>query len=116
MVVRGVEGTLIIVVGVVQSDLRPGSNADIVVVVGVSNRGSRGWSTMPVALSTLSPSKAAPLSAETARRKTGAEEPHQRLGRETGLQRQPEIVARRLFVHGRRTDVAAALGDALGGP
>ncbi len=32
-------------------------------------RGSRGWSTMPVVLSTLSPSKKVLPSAETARRK-----------------------------------------------
>jgi hypothetical protein len=35
VVVRGVEGPLIIVVGVVQADLGPGPDADIVVVVGV---------------------------------------------------------------------------------
>nr|WP_293613135.1 hypothetical protein [Ponticaulis sp.] len=35
MVVRSVERPLIVGVGVVQSDLRPGANADVVVVVGV---------------------------------------------------------------------------------
>ena len=35
VVVRGVEGALIVVVGVVQGDLRPGAHTDVVVVVGV---------------------------------------------------------------------------------
>jgi hypothetical protein len=35
MVVRGVERALIVVVGVVQADFRPGPDADIVVVVRV---------------------------------------------------------------------------------
>jgi hypothetical protein len=33
--VRGVEGALIVIVGVVEADLRPGPDADIVIVVGV---------------------------------------------------------------------------------
>jgi hypothetical protein len=45
------------------------STADVVVVVDPAlNRGSRGWSTMPAALSTLSPSKKVLRSTETARR------------------------------------------------
>jgi hypothetical protein len=38
MVVGGVEGTLIVVVGVVQADLGPGANADVVVVVRPRDR------------------------------------------------------------------------------
>jgi len=35
-VVAGVEGALVVVVGVVDGDLRPGVDGDIVVVVGVA--------------------------------------------------------------------------------
>jgi hypothetical protein len=35
VVVRGIEGALIVIVGVVDCDLRPGPDADIIVVVGL---------------------------------------------------------------------------------
>ncbi len=72
---------------------------------------------MPVALSTLSPSKKVLPSAETASAEAvRAEEPHQRLGHEAGLQRQPEIVACGLLVHGVEQIAGAALGHGLRRP
>jgi hypothetical protein len=43
MVVRGVERALLVVVGVVQADLRPGPDADVVVVVRIGLEPRQPW-------------------------------------------------------------------------
>ena len=72
---------------------------------------------MPLALSTISPSKKLEPSAETARRNLSEpKRPSSALVDEPGLQGQPEIVAGGLLVHGVEEIAGPALGHGLRGP
>ena len=72
---------------------------------------------MPLALSTISPSKKLDPSAETASRNLSEpKRPSSALVDEPGLQGQPEIVAGGLLVHGVEEIAGPALGHGLRGP
>ena len=72
---------------------------------------------MPVALSTLSPSKKVLPSAETASRNlSDPNSPTSAFVTKSGLQRQTEIVARSLLIHGVEQIAGAALGHGFRGP
>ena len=114
-VVRGVEGALIVVVRVVDGDLRPGPDADIVVVVGVRlEPGQPGLVDDAGGVVDAEPvEEGAAVGRDCEPEPVRAEEPNQRLGHEAGLQGQPEIVARGLLVHGVEEIARAALGHGL---
>jgi hypothetical protein len=94
VVVRGVERALIVVVGVVEADLRPGADAHVVVVVGVSlearqpglvDDAGRVVDAQPV-------EEGAAVGRDREAEAVRAEELDQRLGHEAGLEGQPQIV------------------------
>jgi len=117
-VVGGVEGALIVVVGIVQADLRPGPDANVVVVVGVRlEPGQPGLVDDAGGVVDVEPVKeGTAVGRDREPEPVRTEQAHQRLGDEAGLQRQPEIVSGRLLVHGVEQIAVAALGDGLRRP
>ena len=118
VVVPGVEGALIVVVGVVQPDLRPGPDADIVVEVGVRLEAREpglvddaGGVVHAEAIE-----EGAAVGGDREAEAVRPEEPDQRLGDKVGLECQTEIVARSFLVHGVEQVASAALGHGLRRP
>ena len=109
---------LTVVVGVVQADLRPGANADVVVVVGVRlEPGQPGLVNDPGGVvDAQTVEEGAAVGGDREPEAVRAEQADQRLGDEVGLECQPEIVARRLLVHRVEEIAGAALGHGPRGP
>ena len=118
VVVRGVERALIVGVGVVEADLRPCPDTDVVVVVrvrletrqpGLIDNAGGVVDAEPV-------EEGAAIGGDRQPEAVGPEQPEQRLGHEAGLQGQAEIVARPLLVHGVEEIARPSLGHGPGGP
>ena len=94
-VVRSIKSTLVVVVGVVNADFRPGPDADIVVVVrvGLETRLPGLVDDAGGVVDAEPVEEGAAVGGDREPEPVGAEQPDQRLGHEAGLQRQPEIVA-----------------------
>lgn len=112
MIVRRVEGPLVVIVGVVDGDLRPGADADIVVVVrvGLEPRQPGLVHDAGCVVDAESVEEGAAVGGDREPEAVRPEQPHQRLGHEACLERQPEIVARGLLVHGAEQIARPALG------
>ena len=117
-VVAGVEGPLVVVVGVVDGDLRPGVDGNVVVVVGVAlGAGQPGLVDDAGGVVDAQPvEEGAAVGRDRKAEAVRAEQPEQRAGRNAGLQREAEIVTRGLLVHRVEQIPGAALGHGLRGP
>ncbi len=111
-----IEGPLVIVVGVVQAYLRPSPDADIVVIVGVGLE-ARQLRLIDDAVRVVDAQpveEGAAVGGDRHPEPVGPKEPDQRLRHEIGLEREPEIVARRFLVHGVEQIAGPAFGHGLG--
>ena len=117
-VVRSIKSTLVVVVGVVNADFRPGPDADIVVVVrvGLETRLPGLVDDAGGVVDAEPVEEGAAVGGDRKPEPVGPEQSHQRLCHEAGLQRQTEIVVRSLLIHGVEQIAGAALGDGFRRP
>ncbi|SEN76849.1 hypothetical protein SAMN04489859_101613 [Paracoccus alcaliphilus] len=117
-VVASVERALIVIVGVVDADLRPAVDADVVVVVGEALEARQPGliddaggvvDDQPV-------EEGAAVGGDRQPEPVRTEEAHQRLGDIGGLEGEPEVAARGFLVHCIEQIAGPALGDGLRGP
>ena len=117
-VVRSIKSTLVVVVGVVNADFRPGPDADIVVVVriGLETRLPGLVDDAGGIVDAEPVEEGAAIGRDREAEAVGAEEADQRLGHEAGLKREPEIVGGRFLIHSVEQIAGAALGNGFGSP
>ena len=115
---RGVKCAVIVIVGGVEADLRPGADARIVVVVRVSlEPGQLGLVDDAIGvINAQTVEEGAAVGGDREAKAVRAKQAQKRLGDKAGLQRQPEIIACGLFVHGVEQIASAALGHGFCGP